>query len=253
MQMSIALSTAPLPDDPERMALLVGPLVLAGLSGQDVYWLGDPTSPELWLQPVPGEALAFRTVGQPADLVFLPLYRVLEEPYSVYFVVTAPGSLRHQRFQAQEEEQRRREARIVDQVIIGDEASETAHHLQGENTQSGPYGSAHWRHCASGGFFSYDLKVEPDGPMTLVATYWGSDGPPRRFDILVEGQVVATQELNRNRPNKFFEVEYPLPLELTQGREQITVRFQPHPGNTAGGVFGLAILRPEEKTGEQKK
>jgi hypothetical protein len=76
--------------------------------------------------------------------------------------------------------------------------------------------------------------------------------PPRQFDVLVDGQVIATQELNRNRPNEFFEVEYPLPLERTQGREKITVRFQPHPGNTAGGVFGLAVLRPEAAAGGQE-
>jgi len=243
--MPLTLSTAPLPDDPERMALMVGPLVLAGLTERDVYFLSDLPDLSSWLRPVPGEPLTFETVGQPTNLRFIPLYRVVKEPYGIYFVVTPKGSPRHQQILAQEEAKRRREARMVDQVVIGDAASETAHHLQGENTQSGPFGGRHWRHCGDGGYFSYDLKVEPEGPMTLAVTYWGSDVPPRKFDVLVDGQVVATQELNRNRPNEFFEVEYPLPLERTQGRDKITVRFQPHPGNLAGGVFGLAILRPE--------
>lgn len=32
---------------------------------------------------------------------------------------------------------------------------------------------------------------------------------------------------------------------LTQGKERITVRFQAHPGHTAGRVFGCRTLRDE--------
>jgi hypothetical protein len=81
--------------------------------------------------------------------------------------------------------------------------------------------------------------------MTLVCTYWGGDVPPRRFDVLVDGTKIASESLNRNKPGEFFDVEYPISPELTRGKRQITVKFQAHPGNVAGGVFGLSILQPE--------
>jgi len=38
-------------------------------------------------------------------------------------------------------------------------------------------------------------------------------------------------------------VIYPLPTEMTQGKEKVIVRFEPAPGNIAGGVFDIRTLR----------
>ena len=88
------------------------------------------------------------------------------------------------------------------------------------------------------------MKVDPAKSNSLECTYWGSDDG-RVFDILVDGQVLATQTLNRNNPNQFFERQYYIPLALTKGKNKITIRFQAHPGKTAGGVFGVRMLREE--------
>ena len=39
--------------------------------------------------------------------------------------------------------------------------------------------------------------------MTLDVTYWGSDSGGRVFDILVNGQIIATQTLTNNNPGVF--------------------------------------------------
>ena len=57
------------------------------------------------------------------------------------------------------------------------------------------------------------------------------------------GEKIATQKLNNNRPDQFYDEVHPLPEKLTQGKERVTVRFQAHPGNTAGGVFGVRTMR----------
>jgi hypothetical protein len=131
-------------------------------------------------------------------------------------------------------------------VRIADPASEAAHAVAGENTQTGG-GAGQWRHATSGGWFSYRVKTLPDRPMTLVCTYWGGDVPPRTFDVLVDGTRIATQSLDRNKPNEFFDVEYAVPPGLTRGKHEVVVRFQAHPGNTGGGLFGLRVLKPEER------
>jgi len=79
----------------------------------------------------------------------------------------------------------------------------------------------------------------------LLVTYWGSDVGARVFDILVDGTPVATQKLDRNQPNRFFDQLYPIPPQLTKGKQKVTVRFQAHPGNIAGGVFDLRMLRAQ--------
>jgi len=95
------------------------------------------------------------------------------------------------------------------------------------------------------GWFAFDLKVLPDKPMQLLCTYWGSDIGRRTFDVSVDGTQITTQTLNNDKPGEFFDVTYPLPAELTQGKEKVTVRFTAHPDNFAGGVFGLRMLRGE--------
>jgi len=243
VRMPMSLHAERMPDDPEMAAIMYGPLVLAGPTDRDRYFLGDMDNLEAWIKPVPGAALTFRTVGQPTDVTLIPLNRVMQERYGVYWVITTEGSARHREILAAEEARRQREARIVDRVIPGDAGNEAAHNLQGKDTMSGPLGGKSWRHATSGGWWSWDLKVLPDTPMTLACTYWGDDVPPRTFDVLIDGRVIATQSLNRSKPGEFFDVEYAIPPEMTRGKEKVTVRFAPHEGNLAGGVFECVMLR----------
>ncbi len=132
--------------------------------------------------------------------------------------------------------------RTVDKVEIGRAKSEQEHALKGENTGSGVFRNRVWRHAWTSGWFSYQLAVKPEGRQTVHVTYWGEEEGTRRFDILVDGRKIGHQVLLRNEPGKFFDVEYPIPDDLTRGKAKITVRFQAEPGATAGGIFGLRVL-----------
>ncbi len=102
-----------------------------------------------------------------------------------------------------------------------------------------------WRYATDDGGFQWQMKVFPHQPVALAVTYWGGDGGGREFDILVDGEKIATQTLANNRPGIFFDVTYPLPEKLTQGKTDATVRVQAHAGALAGGIFGARILRTE--------
>ena len=86
------------------------------------------------------------------------------------------------------------------------------------------------------------MKVDPSQPQVLMCTYWGDD-VGRVFEILVDGNQIATQELEHNEPGKFFDVEYPLPAELLARKEHITVRLESKNGTLVGGLFGCAVLK----------
>ena len=132
---------------------------------------------------------------------------------------------------------------VIDRVEIGNAEAEKKHNLKEEGrVQSGIYSGKAWRHARDGGSFSYDMKVLPDAPMTLVCTYWGSD-KRRTFDILVDGKKVATQTVNNNKRNEFFEVEYKIPAESTRKKDRVTVKFQAQPSGVAGGVYGCVIKK----------
>ena len=128
-------------------------------------------------------------------------------------------------------------AGLIDQVKVDDD---DAWEPKGEKTStgSGPEGRC-YRHALSGGWFSWKLDVRADQPNRLVCTYWG--GIDRGFDILVDDVKLATQTLGKDHANQYFDVEYTIPAELTKGKTTVTVKFQPHPGKIAGGVFGCVI------------
>ena len=250
-----------MPDNPRRVAFLKGPILLAGDLGpaddpaaQDPNYVpvlvtGDRPVQE-WLKST-GKPLEFRLVGigQPRDVSLKPFYSLHERRYGVYWDILTPAQWSDLKAQRQAEQAARQalDARTVDKVEIGEAASEAAHQLKAErsNTGLGAYGQhmqRRWRD-APDGWFSFDLKVLPDQVTTLSVTYWGKEVGDRTFDVLVDGKKIATTSLDSSRPEAFYDVNYPIPMELTGGKDKVTVRFQAHPGNTAGGVFGIRTLR----------
>jgi hypothetical protein len=88
-----ALTAEPLPDRPDTVAFLDGPLVLAGLVGEERTLYGDAAMPETLLTPDQERHHGwwntgyYRTVGQAVGTRFLPLNEIRDETYSVYFPV----------------------------------------------------------------------------------------------------------------------------------------------------------------------
>jgi len=230
---------------------MYGPLVLAGVMDRDTpiaddlntgyLVLNSATKLESALKPVPGKPLTFSTVGQEKEITFVPLYDIIDQRFGVYWDVVAPGSSRAAKLQATEEASRNRDRRIVDVVDVDEGENERTHHLFPASSGSGAFNGRHYR---DGSGFGWDLKIVPDAPMILGVTYWGDDAGNRTFDIVVNGQTIATQTLEHSRPGHLFEMEYPIPPSLTANADnRVAVRFLAHPGNVAGGVFAVATLR----------
>ena len=268
----MSLRTEPLPHSTNVQAVLYGPVVLAaelgneGMAGLNLYQdnhnqnvfgnLPAPTTPVFvaaerevlsHLTPVEGKPLTFqsRDLVQPREVPFIPFYRMHHQRYSVYFETFTPAEWTRRQTQLRAEEARKKafEARILDDVRPGEQQSEVDHAFKGEKSSSGG-SSPKWRDARNGGWFEYQLRVSPGQPAELLVTYWGGDGGNRQFDILVDGQKIATEKLESRRPNEFLEQSYAVPATLTRDKSRITVRFQGLPGNMAGGIFGLRLLRP---------
>jgi hypothetical protein len=270
IEMPMSFRLWSMPDDPHIAAILYGPVILAGelptgeLAEERIYGPyhadGKPASaPDLvppsgnledWLEPLKDRPLTFRTVGagRPEDVTFLPFYALFGKRYAIYWSLYSPEEWpaveARRRARAAEDEARRMaiEKRLVDRVEIGGPDSESAHNFQGEKTSTGELRGEKWRQAVDGGWFSYDLRVLPGRPLMLLCTYWGSD-VNRTFDILVDGTKIATQTVNVNFPGDFFDVEYRIQPELARGKGKVNVRFQAPEKGTAGGLFGVVMLR----------
>ena len=134
------------------------------------------------------------------------------------------------------------DSRIVDEVKI--EKTEEEHSMEGQVERSTSLiGTERGRKSLRSGYLSYTMRVLPQQPMSLNCRYWGGEPKGRWFDIAIDDQVIATQKLDHNYPNKFFYVEYKIPAALTQGKTQVTVAFQAHPEWAAGTVYGCQMLK----------
>jgi len=251
-----------MPDNPGRAAILYGPVLLAGdlgpveLTTATTDVSGGPRVPVLvtedrppreWLRRAADRPLAFRTVdvGRPDDVKLTPFYEMHHRRYGVYwdFFTAEQWARRQARYRAERKRQRELEARTIDVLRIGEMQPERDHNVTGEHTSAGEFNGRKYRHATNGGWFSFEMKVMPDEPADLLCRYWGSDRRRRTFDILIDGVKIATQSLNDNRPGEFFDVTYPIPVELTRGKEKVTVKLQAHPDCWAGGLFGCRTMK----------
>ncbi len=259
IDMPFSLHTEGFRDNANRLAFLHGPLVLCAQvdTNQPVPAIvSEPGELLSALQPVPGNASTFSgssrafrlpaaTGGAGASVTLEPFYAMHgNRHYTVYWDVFTPSQWEVKKAEYAAELARGKELdnRTIDRVNPGEEQNERDHKLEGEKTGAGDFGNRKWRHAEHGGFFRYVLKVLPHQPQELSVTYWGSERGRRTFDILVNGKKLATERLTASRPEQFFDQVYPLPEDLTKGKSEVTVTFQAHPRQTAGGVFGIRVL-----------
>jgi hypothetical protein len=250
-----------MPDNPQRVAVMYGPLVLAGDLGtaddaraeQPDYvpvLLTKGRSPSSWLQAVPEQACTFRTmgVGRPRDVLLRPFFRIHERRYTVYWDIftEAQWQAKEAAYQSELAWQQALDAKTVDFFQPGEMQPERDHKLLGEKTSAGRAMGRAWRHAVDGGWFSFAMKVDPNRTQDLICTFWGGDSGGREFDVLVNGATIVTQKLDNKRPGQFYDEVYALPAYLTQGKTGIVIKLQAHPGKTAGGLFGARIIRKEQ-------
>jgi DUF1680 family protein len=86
------LTASPLPDRPDTVAFLDGPVLLAALTDHGGTLTGNPKSPESILVPDNEREwrnwlTGYRTVNQAENLRFVPLNSITDQAYTVYFQV----------------------------------------------------------------------------------------------------------------------------------------------------------------------
>ena len=241
-------------DDKSKASIMYGPLVLAGKLGpvndpsiENIDYVPDfvPGNRKIneWIKPVKGEVNTFSTVnaGHPRDITLIPFYKAQEERYSVYWNVLTQKEWEVRSSELNEEKDKIKKIKDAsfDFVHTGIAEQETVHNYKGKNTGIGEEDHTTWRAANNGGWMSYYLKVSPNSPVKLVCRYWGGIQRGRNFDILIDGEKVATQKLHNDNPGKFYFVTYPINENLTKGKEKITVKFVAPQKGVAGGVFGI--------------
>jgi len=267
------LRLEPLPDNPDRAAIMWGPLVLAGDLGPipprqprdetvataatAAQWPATPVlvtaeaSLDAWIQPAAGRPGVFRTVGagRDRDVDLVPFYRLHRRVYAAYWDILTPGKWaeRAAAIKAAEEARRKLESATVAFAQPGQMQSERDFNQQGGKTSPVQLRGRYGRRAVD--WFSFDLGVDPSAPMSLIVTYSRDERADRAFAVLVDGRKVGDERIARRSPQEeevFFDVAYPVPAEAVAGKRKVTVRFEGMDGLETASVFGIRIVRTEK-------
>ncbi len=265
------LRKEPLPDNPNRMAIMWGPLVLAGDLGPELDRRrsrqagGEPPAPpapapalitaeqnvDRWLKPVSGKSGVFRTanVGLKEDIEFAPFYEMPRRRYAIYWDVFTPTdwASKSAAYQVETESEKKLQAATIGFAQPGQMQSERDFAEKDEDSAPVQLNGRYGRQGTN--WFSYDLPVDAASPAILIVTY-SNDARARKggFDVLVDGTKVGEQTMERRTPEqdvRFFDVKYPLPLDMVKGKQKVTVRFQAKEGDAIPGVFGIRTVRAD--------
>ncbi len=256
----------PTPDDPNFAAIFFGPLVLAGELGtagmpesdliefslKNNRWIPptddipllivDKSNPAKWIKQVAPSRFQIQITGKDKDknksLSLIPYYQMHHQRYNLYWKMFTPGEFDL------------RKQVVSDELNPANPQDEKAHEYKGQNdtlTHQRDY-RGFWefnrsgRMAGSGGWFAYDLRLNQDQfPVYLAVTYWGSAPEDRIFDILIDGNVLATEKLHSKYPLTFYEEIYELPDAWVEGKKEITVEFRSAPGRKTGAIYGVKI------------
>lgn len=203
------------------------------------------------LEPVAGKPLHFNApsmhiVNLDQALELEPFYSIHDARYMMYWM-----ELSNEEYQQVldslakiETAKLELESRTVDKVQPGQQQPEADHYMKSANSTSGNYQNEFWRDARSSGFFSYQLNTGGETGLTLIVRYWGNESTNRTFDILIDDQKLATEN-TRGKWNvqDFREEEYSVPASMLEGKSTINLKFQPHEGNVAGGIFFVRLVR----------
>ena len=267
----------PLPNVPNYIAMLHGPIVLAaktgtedlaGLVAGDGRWehiahgrrlpidqapiiiADDFSSIADKLVPVAGQPLKFKAPGlkmvNPMDVVFEPFTGIHDSRYMMYWLALSETGYKSylDSLALSEKVKIDLQNRTVDYVAPGEQQPEADHFMEASGSTTGNNWDEFYRDARNKGFFSYRLTTNGQTNLSMMVRYWGAEWGNRKFDIYIDDEkLIAEDNTGRWNQSRFFDVEYPIPESMLKGKEHIRVKFQAIPGNTAGGVYYIRLLK----------
>lgn len=266
-----------LPNVPEYISFMCGPLVLAaktgtqdlaGLIADDSRWghiangerlpidkapiIVEPDLSTLTnkLEPVEDKPLTFSlskiNMINKQEVVLEPYYKIHDARYMMYWMALSDKGYEAylDSIAAEEKAKLELEKRTIDFVAAGEQQPEADHKMESSNSNTGVHLDEFWRDAKDGGYFGYELKTNGEENLSLMVRYWGYEWGSRKFDILIDDEkLISEDNTGRWYRSDFQDVVYDIPNSMVEGKDHIRVKFKAAAGSTAGAVYYIRLLR----------
>ncbi len=253
-ELPLELHEEPTPDNPEKAALMYGPLVLAAD-------LGSPDEPEPW-SPVlikqSGDLAAWITqedaavghftvtdAAKPNALKLRPFFDHPDNRTAVYFDKFSPTEWQQKEaeYRAAEEEARLLKERTIDHCTLGEMQPERDHDLTCEKNDVREVNGRGIRTPLTKGWMEINLKVDNSVNNKLVLNLWGNDRLEACFALLIDGVEISQHDLTDRPLNTFFNLEVFVPSELIKGKDSVRLRLESREERPGPTLAGISVVR----------
>ncbi len=272
-----------LPNVPQYIALMHGPVLLAAKTGTEdlAHLVADDSrfgqyasgkklpineAPILinnnidaianQLQPVAGKPLHFtlstKMVNGEWSMVneLIPFFELHDARYMMYWLALSEDSYKSylDGLAKQEQERQALEARTVDKVQPGEQQPETDHKMETDQSQVGNTNDTFFRDARDGHYFSYLMQTAGETDLSLRLKYWGvGEWKTHEFDIFVDDVLVqSVNNTGKYRISEFKYEVYPVPAELLKGKTQVRVKFVAKPRKQIGEIYEVRLIKPQQ-------
>lgn len=201
------------------------------------------------IKPVKDKPFTFSTslnMENKADIELEPFYRIHDSRYMIYWMWLTESQYKNyiDSLAIVEKERTELQKRTIDFVAPGEQQPEADHQMEKIKSSAGNFQDEFWRDARNEGFFSYSMATNSETGLSLIIRYWGAEWGNRKFDIYIDNEKLVTED-NTGRWNQslFHDVKYDIPDSMVKDKKQIRVKFQALPGNTAGAVYYIRLVR----------
>ena len=269
-----------LPNLPQYIALMHGPIMLAMKTGTEdlAHLIADDSrfgqlatgkklpidqAPILvnkdvesianQLQPIAGKPLHFplhfnlsTKMVNKIEGELMPFFELHDARYMMYWLALSEDSYKDYlaNLTKQEQERQALEARTTDKVQPGEQQPESDHFMETDQSTVGNTNDVFFRDARDGHYFSYLMQTGGKTDLSLRLKYWGvGDWKNPEFDIFVDDALVTTVNLvGKYRTSQFKFEEYPIPAQLLKGKKQVRVKFVAKPHKQVGEIYEVRLI-----------
>jgi DUF1680 family protein len=177
-----------------------------------------------------------KNTDEDGKLIFTPHYKQHKERYGMYWNLVKPNSPELQKHLLQTMEKERLERDTVDSIPIGNDQYELEHNIRGELTEVDVFKDYRCRIVQKDGWFSYDIRVSTEMQNMLVLKYH-SRLAGEGIRIFVDKVLLAEEVIKPIEPFCLYTKSYNIPIDLTQGKEKVTLTFKVNGFKECGRIF----------------
>ena len=266
-----------LPNVPQYIALMHGPILLAMKTGTEdlAHLIADDSrfgqyaggkklpidqAPMLinaniedianTLMPIEGKPLHYMLNTKMENGIhneLMPFFELHDSRYMMYWLALSEESYKSylDNLARQEQERQALEARTVDKVQPGEQQPETDHKMETDRSQVGNTNDVFYRDARDGHYFSYLMQTGSLTELSLRLKYWGvGEWKSHEFDILVDDVLIKeVNNTGKYRISEFKYEVYPIPSNLLKGKTQVRVKFVAKPSKQIGEIYEVRLIK----------